>query len=748
MAGSVALPGSRALRAASLTGVAAVGCFAVALAGAVSTEGIRGAQARPCDPSSAMAPVILLSPELSHAPLNPRFQPVGCVVVSGFWVQDQGGTAALRIVSDGAASLAVDGRVVVVHSARPSERAANGRTALDPGAHSFEITFEPQGPSQLKVLVVDERGARVLDPTFLRPPSKAEYLTERARRVLLRAAALLLAVALLALLLSPGALKPALAVLAFAFLLRFEALTGRYAEARPGAVAQSLFAVAHDLRPDSWTWEKEITPYAGRDPVNYIRFAKQMRGFFDAHVREPLFVAWSRLFIVNLRFADVGISIASMLASCLLVGATVLFARARFGRPVALIAGVLLAADTSEISLSVEGWRDGAFAAFFVMGLWALHRVRVAPTPRNGAVAGAILGLSCLLRLSGLSFVAAALVDLAVSGSAPRRQRLKVAAAALVVSALLVGPYLASCAAAFGDPLYAVNYHLRYYRPDGGGATSATQAYLFSSADPLGRADTLFEGLTSYPFLSKWKGLEVWLGPLSDGVMAASALGLLGWAVSGPGLRILVLTASALLPFAFTWMVQGGAEYRFTLFAYPVYLIAASWWIERVVALLRGALPIRQAAIEAGKVLALSAALVLFGFGLRTARVEADGRAGRAFTINAGPRDWPQARGFGMPRRADEGFVRASADSRRFLRVSLPPGRAWTLTLRWRCSLGGEVREDGRLIDNLPPTSGDEAGERTMRLPPSPSTDRVFEITSAAALEFWSARLAPAPAGT
>ena len=742
MEGIVARVRRGAPATALLAGVAALLCWCAVMICAVSLESIRGATVRSCDPSATMTPVVLLTPELSRAPLNPRFKPDGCVVVSGFWMHDRRGVVHMRVVADGGASLAIDGRVVAERATEAPGRAADGETWLEAGPHSFEIRFDPAGPAQVKAVIVDEGGARLLSPTFLRAPSTAEYFTERARKVLLAGVAVLLAVALGALALAPGAWLPALAVVIFAFLLRFEALIARYAAGLPGPISQSLYAVGHAWRPDSWIWEKELTPYVGGDPVRYIEFARQMPGFFDAHVREPVFVAWGRLFIVDLGVGDFGISVASMLASCILVAATFLFGYQRFGKPVALMASLLLAADATEISLSVEGWRDGAFAASFVLALWALHRARLRPSRHTAVLAGVTFGLSCLTRLSALTFVGPALADLALFGDSPRRQRLKVAGVALIVVAILVGPYLAACAVAFGDPLFAVNYHLRYYQPEGAGPTSAAGAYFFSFTDPLGRADTLFEGVTSYPFLPKWKGLEPWLGPLADGVMAASAFGLLAWATSNAGLRILVLTASALVPFGFAL-----TAWRHTLFAYPVYLIAAGWSIERVVALLGGRLPIRRAATQTGKVFALSVALVLFSLGLRAARVASDGRAGRAFTINAGPRDCPQARGFGMPRFGDEGFTRTSADSRRFLRVSLQPGRAWSLTFRWHGSADGEVRESGRPIDQLPQTPGDEPTERFIRLPISQSPDRMFEIVGAGTLDFWSARLAPDPPG-
>jgi hypothetical protein len=736
----------RARSVAWIAGLAAALSFGAAVTCSLLVQDVLGAQARPCDPPSGQPTVLLAVPELSRAPSNPRFKPEGCVVVSGFWMQDERGEVGMRVVADGAASLAVDGQAIAGRDARSGGRAVTAPVWLDAGAHRFELRFEPEGLGQLKGVVVGEGGARSLDPAFVRAPRPWEYLAEKAGRTFSRLAAACVALWLGALVLAPGAWPPVFAIVAFAALLRFEALIGRYGGGLPGAVATNLFRVGHSLRPDTWAWEKTLVPYAGGDPVHYIDFARAMMGFFDAHVREPLFVAWSRLFIVDLGMGDFGISVASMIASCALVAATYLFAYSQFGRTAAVISALLLAADPAEISLSVEGWRDGAFAASFVLALWGLERARQDPSRSKGAALGAILGASCLLRLSALSYAAPAILALALSGPGPRPRRLAAAGWALAGAVLLLGPYLLSCAIAYGDPLHAVNYHLRYYRPAiGSGAAppaTAASAYIFSLQDPWGRADTLFEGLTSYPFLSKWTALELWFGSATVLIGAASALGLVGFVAFPAGRRILMLTGLALVPFAFTWPVPGGSEYRFTLLAYPVYLAAAGWLVASFAALKGGAAPTTHLAGRTVKALAFAVVLFFTGVALRHARMVADGRAARGFTIGGGPRDGLSATGFGTPYYDDEGFVRTSEGSRRFLDVVLQPARPWGLTFRWKGAERAEVLENGRRVDELPATGG-ETGERTMQLPASTDAHRRFEVKGGGAFAFLSARFAP-----
>jgi hypothetical protein len=102
-------------------------------------------------------------------------------------------------------------------------------------------------------------------------------------------------------------------------------------------------------------------------------------------------------------------------------------------------------------------------------------------------------------------------------------------------------------------------------------------AYLTSRAGvhPLATLDTLLKGLTSYPFDEKWDGLRYvapWFAALLRG---SSVVGLFLLLCSARGRLLAVVLFSALAPFAFTWQIPGGAGWRFTLVAYPFYLIAS-----------------------------------------------------------------------------------------------------------------------------------------------------------------------------
>jgi hypothetical protein len=165
-------------------------------------------------------------------------------------------------------------------------------------------------------------------------------------------------------------------------------------------------------------------------------------------------------------------------------------------------------------------------------------------------------------------------------------------ALSLLVALAVAGPYLIACAVAYGDPLYAVNVHTKFYRSRSGMEYATAMSWLdyLRSGFGLGRLlRTGFTGLTTYPFANKWQGLD-WVTPWLRRILApASVAGLLLFTRSPAGRLLLAVLFTALLPYAFTWNVPGGAEWRFTLVAYPFYLLAAALALTRAAALLRGA---------------------------------------------------------------------------------------------------------------------------------------------------------------
>jgi hypothetical protein len=162
---------------------------------------------------------------------------------------------------------------------------------------------------------------------------------------------------------------------------------------------------------------------------------------------------------------------------------------------------------------------------------------------------------------------------------APARDRRRAVEVATLALLVVVGPFLLSCALAYGDPLYSVNYHTKFYRSRSGLEFQQAMGWLdyLRAGSPLAeQLETGLRGLTTYPFGNKWRGFEAF-GPWLGTLLSLCALpGLLLFALRPAGRLLLVVLVTSLLPYAFTWRIPGGAEWRFTMHVYPLYLLAAA----------------------------------------------------------------------------------------------------------------------------------------------------------------------------
>ena len=273
-------------------------------------------------------------------------------------------------------------------------------------------------------------------------------------------------------------LTTALAVLIvlYAAVLRVEALAVKYGPIEhprwAAALTATVSAVGPHISPRSLGWLPEPAPYQGGDPVNYIRFARQMRHFYQPHVREPVFLYVTRLYLAALDGQDIAVSFASASFSVLLVLATYLLGSTLVSRWVGLGAALAMAIEREAIAWGVDGWRDDAFAALAVLACWALLRLHRSASFGNAVLAGLIAGAAVLTRITSLSFLVPGYVVLACGASAgSRRLRLERVGVSVLIMVAVIAPYLVACALAYGDPLFAINYHTGFYLARGGHPT-------------------------------------------------------------------------------------------------------------------------------------------------------------------------------------------------------------------------------------------------------------------------------------
>lgn len=391
------------------------------------------------------------------------------------------------------------------------------------------------------------------------------------------------------------------AITLFGALLRLDALTVKYGWLDHPAWAvrleQALLPLSSTLRPEGAPWARVDQPYVGGDPINYLRFAREMRHFYQAHVREPVFLSLTRGMLWVMRGSDIAVSYASALAGTLAIVATFLLGAAAWSRAAGLIAAAALAIELDAVKWAVDGWRDDTFMLFVALCGWAFVRLLQRQTLGWAVAAGVIAAGACLTRISSLSFVVPALVWIGVrewrghaggtatapGGKIPNATRRMLALPAVVsacVTLVLVAPFLINCWRATGDPFFAINYHTVYYRAaEGRGPDESVGAIAYVTGKlrerPISTIDTAGVGLLVFPFTNKWLGFNqwsTWLGPALRW-FAVAGLILALWSREGRLLWLILLTSLA--PYALTWSVGGGGEWRFTQHAYPYYLVAA-----------------------------------------------------------------------------------------------------------------------------------------------------------------------------
>ena len=505
----------------------------------------------------------------------------------GYWRVPRSGPCILLLRGSEAARVWLDD--VLLFERDGTETYRDERTlVLERGPHLLRADFRPRGPLPLFKLFLTSTGSpQPAEGGDFSPPYRS-----LAASWLLAAAGASLGVAVvswgLCLLWAAFAFRHrrsvpillATLVVLYGGALRLEAVVREHWGMDAPSWARRAAAVATPLRPGAMKLLPVRNPFTG-DPHGYLAFARDMEHFYGAHFREPMFILATKAGLAAAGGADVGISLATAVFSTLMVWATYLLGSFCFGRRVGLIAGALMAIEPNAVGLAAEGMRDDAFAFFVLASTLSLCRLQREPTAKNGLLAGLAGAAACLTRITSLSFLLPALLFVMLVGDPEsRRRRIRAAGIALLITVLLVSPYLINCARAFGDPFISIDAHTHFYRGRANLPWDPSMTwlqYLVSSYRPTELLENLLIGLTTYPFDNKWDPFDVWVPHSSSVLRLLSLLGLLMFLGRREGRFLLVVLVTALVPFAFTWGVQGGSEWRFTLHAYPFYLLAASY---------------------------------------------------------------------------------------------------------------------------------------------------------------------------
>ena len=227
------------------------------------------------------------------------------------------------------------------------------------------------------------------------------------------------------------------------------------------------------------------------------------------------------------------------------------------------------------------------FAFFAILSAWAWLRLYRRATPNRAVVAGIVSGAALLTRITSISLIAPAVVFL-LAQREPSRRHPRLVGIAVAIAIAIVAPFMINCWIATGDPFYAINNHTDFYLKREGTPDPAPISAFEYALDKFGRRpisaiDTVATGLFFYPFTNKWVGLDAWQKGLGTLLAVFAILGLIEWLWLGEGRLLLFMLLGALIPFSVTWTVLGGAEWRLTLFIYSFPLLAAFWFVDRVI---------------------------------------------------------------------------------------------------------------------------------------------------------------------
>jgi hypothetical protein len=491
----------------------------------------------------------------------------------------------------------------------------------------------------------------------------------------------------------------ALLITMYGALLRLDAFTGKYGTLQHPAWARiathQVAAAARRLRPSAVAWRPEPRPYVGGDPFNYLKFAREMTAFYQPHVREPMFLTATRAGLAAVDQQDAGVSLASAAGSTLAIFGTYLLGAALISPLGGLLAAAIFAIEYDAITWAVDGWRDDFFTATILFAVWALLRFHERPVFRHAVIVGITGGIASLTRITALSFLVPALAWVAIAGpGSMRRNRAIYATVAAVLLAACVAPFLISCAIATGDPFFSINYHTIYYRSaEGVRGTEPMSAarYIGSKLShlPIGTLDVGLTGLFVRPFVTKWDGLDVWISGLGSLLKWLAVAGLAMMPFFAKGRLTLLVLLTSLIPYAFTWNIGDGGAWRFTMHAYPFYIVAAVLAVaamSRAIALAMTKRPfpwiptVRRAALVLA---AIAAASAVWSLTLPWLVVREMIEKRESVSIETGGRDWAFFRD-GWSRTHVDGAVsvRVSRVDRASVFMPLPDKRPCVVVLR------------------------------------------------------------------
>jgi hypothetical protein len=431
---------------------------------------------------------------------------------------------------------------------------------------------------------------------------------------------------------------------------------------------------------------------AGGDPYAYLQEARERSNFYGAHLREPVFPFAVKAVLAALGQPDIAVCVASAIFSWLTILAVYWLGCAAFSRWIGLGAALALAVERNVIGFGVSGFRDDAFTALAIAAVAATIWTAERPTIRRSVVWGVLAAAVCLTRITAISFLVPLLGYRL--WRQPRESRWRSAAASLATLLVLVSPYLIACWIRFGTPVYAVT------------GVASSWNWADHAGQPTDWSGTLSGRILDHPFdfldslcfgalrafSDRWEGFAVWASPLEGTLAAAAILGLLGFMWSPAGRFLLLFLATSPVPYLLiVTTLPADARYRYTLHAYPIFLLASCYAIARTASAFsalrdpasRSWAAVAPVARRAAVTVLVAAAACAVALALPPLRMLEELRRSSRTVVAAGPRDQFLFRnGWYAPVTMGGVTARYSANRHATVWVPMLEGRPTSLTLR------------------------------------------------------------------
>lgn len=238
---------------------------------------------------------------------------------------------------------------------------------------------------------------------------------------------------------------------------------------RSDLIAGSLlcFIIAYAASQRQEMLFKLINTQPDPDFFGYLQFAQQNSGY-NTKYREPFYVWFIQLLgLFGGTIDQTLLRLASALSALGAVAATYGFARKHLNLATAVIAASLYAGASFMIYTSARGLREDLIILTIILFLWInWNLLRQRLTWGSLTLLGFVGAAASLMRLSSLSYVvmlmAGSAAWLAYKNRAAWAQQLKWLIP-IVITIALTTPYFVQCKREYGDPFFAVKYHVRFY---------------------------------------------------------------------------------------------------------------------------------------------------------------------------------------------------------------------------------------------------------------------------------------------